>query len=541
MLKKITFSILATLVISFTYAQKVTLSWSAAYRIDAAHNTLFSGSENQLLKLSLVPQSDLVFGNDIAFKHVFARYNKQLKEMGKETFSAAGKGVELDGQIQVKGNLYFFTNTYNKAAKGLTYYCQPVEIQSLKNRDENLLLTTLIVEKESKKPTLSYHLSEDSTKILLTSFVSKSETGKCYLGVYDENMKKLWDKTIDLQQKGKAVLLDQKVTNDGKVMLLIKHFDQGTDKEQTTKDSKKVPTYSTKLLWYAKDGDTPKELSLNTGDKFIHSLAFAKQQNNESTLFGLYQQKPQGNINGYFTVQVNTNNFKATTTTTGEFESGLLETLEKDEQGSKSKKEGGLSPFFKFVKMETRANGDQDFLLEFYESASTPTGPSMVSSIGPSAGLSTNKGTVRSYSDIYHGNIIDINLKANGTKIITRIPKLQNVADLEHLSSFNTLVYKDKLLIFYNDNDDNLKQEIRSKPKKTKLGVGGRKIFGRVDANLTMAVIDSQGNLSRTTLLDKKQSEFLAAINVSIKLGDHKLALYAINGYKEMIGVLDVE
>ena len=338
MLKKITLSILATAAISFTYAQQVKLSWSTAYAVDAAHNTLFAGSENQILRLSLVPQSDLIFGNDIAFKPVFARYNKQLKEMGKETLTATGKGVKLDGQLQIKGNLYFFTNTYNKSAKSLTYYGQPIEIQSLKNKGENILLTTLVVEKESEKPALSYQLSPDSTKILLTSFAGKSEKGKCYLGVYDVNMKKLWDKTVDLQQKGKVVLLDQSVTNDGKAMLLIKHFDQGTDKEQTTKNGTKVPAYSTKLLGYAKDGDAPQELVLNTGDKFVHSLAFAKQQNEVSTLFGLYQQKPQGNINGYFTLQVNNNNAKANPTITGEFESSLLETLDKDEQGSNSKK-----------------------------------------------------------------------------------------------------------------------------------------------------------------------------------------------------------
>lgn len=37
MLKKITLSILATMAISFTYAQKVTLSWSAVYGVEAPH------------------------------------------------------------------------------------------------------------------------------------------------------------------------------------------------------------------------------------------------------------------------------------------------------------------------------------------------------------------------------------------------------------------------------------------------------------------------------------------------------------------------
>ena len=191
--------------------------------------------------------------------------------------------------------------------------------------------------------------------------------------------------------------------------------------------------------------------------------------------------------------------------------------------------------------METRANGDHDFLLEFYLGARTPTGPSMVSAIGPSGGLSANTGTVGSYNDMYHGDIIDINLKANGTKIITRIPKLQNVADLAHVSSFNTLVYKDKLLVFYNDSDNNLKQDIGNKPKKINLGIGGRSIFGSMNATLTMAVIDAEGGLSRKALLDKKQSEFVSAISAAIKLDAHKLALYAFKGYQEMIGVLDVE
>ncbi len=523
-------SIVAFMAISFAHAQQIALSWSAEYSVNAASHSLVCGSNRQILKLSLIPE----FGKEAWSKPIITGYDQQLKEASRELMQPPASGFKPGELLNMKGNLYFFTSSYEKNSKSTTFYCQPLDILSLKHKGNNISLTTLIADKESEKPSLKQILSDDSTKVLFTDSRSQNKSGmeNCYLGVYNEKMEKLWSKTIDMQGKNKVVLLDQKVTNDGKVFLLIKHFEDGTDKEQTTKNGKKVPAYVIKLLLYDKDGAVPKEFVLNTGDEFIHSLAFAKQHNNELTLFGLQQQKTEGNISGYFIVQINTSNSKSTITRGG-FSDHLLGQLEKDEQGNDGKKGGGLARYFKFVKMETRGNGDRDFLLEFTLNTIGANGFSM--------GNSASARTITTYTDIYHGNIIDIQIKADGTSFITRIPKLQNVADLAHVSSFKTLVYQDKLLVFYNDNEDNLKQDIGNKPKKTGLGIAGRKLLGAVDASLVMAVIDAQGNLSRKVIIDKKQSKFVSAVNSSLKLDGDKIAFYAFNGRREMMGLLEVK
>ena len=529
MLKKLILSAIALASVSFTQAQQVSLLWSTDSGMGSASNSLASGSEGQIFKLSLVP----TFSGGISLIPKITVHNKELKETNQQSISIADKETKSSGILTTKDHLYFFTNMYDKKLKSTGFYCQALDINSFENKGENTNLISLAADKEAQQPIFKYQLSADSTKLLLTGATNdRSGTGKYYLGVYDEAMKKLWDKTIDLPNKGKdMVVLSESITNDGRVVLLVKHFDKGTQDEHITQGGKKLPAYSTKLLWFDKGEAAPKELPLNTGDRFIHSIALAKEEKNELTLFGLYQQKPEGNINGYVIFKVSATN--AEITSTGEFAATLLQSMEKDEQGSNNKKDGGLSPYFKFVKMETRENGDRDFLLEFTKGRLTPTG----FTVGPDPRANSRPSALI----FVHGNIIDINIKANGEKLITRIPKLQDVADLDHVSSFNTLVYKDKLLFFYNDASDNLKQDIAAKPKKTNFGIGGRKLLGSVDANLAMAIIDAQGNVSRKIIIDRKQTPLIPAVNASIKMSTHQLAFYAINGRKELIGLLEVK
>jgi len=66
-----------------------------------------------------------------------------------------------------------------------------------------------------------------------------------------------------------------------------------------------MPSYKTKLLLYEDKNAKPVEFTLNTGDKFVHTLQLTNDQQNNLVLFGLYKQKYNGYVNGFFTANIN--------------------------------------------------------------------------------------------------------------------------------------------------------------------------------------------------------------------------------------------
>jgi hypothetical protein len=519
MLKKIiTLSFIAVAAMS-AHAQNVTLTWGQESKSEVTYNSFVRGSSKDLIKLCFEQK-----GRDIS--PIMTGYNSNLTEIANNTIYVDQDNVKFDKLLSIKENLYFFTNIYDKKSKTTSFYCQPLNIKTFKNQGANIPLGTMEAIKKSEQSSVSYQLSEDSTKVLMMGLspYSKAEAEKYYLGVYDYKMAKLWDKTVQLPYQDKDIIIfGQLITNDGKVAVLIKHFDSQTNKEDIRKAGKKVPSYKTKLLLYSKDEATPHEFLISIGDKFVHSLTIASEKNNELTLFGMHQQKSDGNVNGYFLTKINTTTKTVSSTNINNFPESLLEIIKKDKQGSDSERDGGLGASFDFVKWVTRENGDQDFLLEYKRVY----------------WVSSKYG---SYYVFEHGDIIDINVKTNGTNVITRIPKFQQSLVNSNASSFKTLAYKDKLLLFYNDRDDNLEQRLDERPKETKLGSGGQTLLGgTADAFFTMGTIDSNGNLTRTVLMDKKQSKYVSLINVSLPIDKNKIALYAVRGRKDMIGYLEVK
>ena len=177
-----------------------------------------------------------------------------------------------------------------------------------------------------------------------------------------------------------------------------------------------------------------------------------------------------------------------------------------------------------FVKLITRENGDKDYILEYRYSAVV-------------TGSSTYGGSY-SYRMFIYGDIIDINIKANGSTVMARIPKYQIAVNDSKFVGFEALPYKDKLLLVYNDDNKNLEKKLSEKPEELKLG--------KDNATLAMATIDANGNVNRSILINSKQTKFTSAMNVSFAISNNQIALYASKGglftkAKDMVGLLELK
>lgn len=517
MLKKFLSVVLFLVSVQLANAQKINMVWGQESKSDVTYHSFVRGSNGDLIKLCFEEKGREVLP-------ILTRYNTKLEEQTVKNIMVSEDNVKFDRLLGIKGNLFFYTNIYNKKEKNTSFYCQPLNVNTFTFDGSNQNLGAMDAIRKSEQSTVGYAISEDSTKVLmigLTPFV-KNDAEKYYIAVYDSGMKKQWENTVALPFKDKFVaILGQIVTNDGKVAILLKHYDKETTDEDIRKNGKRIPAYTTKILVYDKGETAPHEYIVNIGDKFVHSLKIAGDAGNGLTLFGLYKQKSEGFVNGYFISNINTASKTVSTTNINPFPEGLLEMVKTDKQGSDDGKDAGLAEHFKFVKMVTRDNGDRDFLVEYREVINSP----------------------RSAYILYKcGDIIDVNVKKDGRNVIARIPKMQVSVDDDYLS-FKAMPYKDKLLLFYNDDDENVTKDLSKKPDPTSFPVITEYGFslGGKHAVLCMASIDGDGNLSRKVLVDKEASKYVTAVNVSFFTEKNKIALYAKKGRKDMIGYLVVE
>lgn len=507
MLKKILIIALSINGISMAKAQEVVFNWGTESKNDLTYYAYLKGADDEVLKLSFQQKGSSII------PYIF-RYDDNLTEQDYNTISVSEKGIKFDRLISVKNNLLLFTNKYDNSTKATSFYCQPYNIRTLGLLGPNQHLGAFGANKKTEQSSADYTLSQDSTKILMMGLspYSKSENEKYYMGVYSPEMEKLWENTVELPYKDKFVkILSNIVTNDGKVGVLMKHYNNNELDEYIKKDGNRIPSYSVKLLLYAKGNNQPHEYVFDTG-KFIHSINIAAEDNNQIELFGLCQNNWDGLITSYFITKIDKVTGK-TTNTIADFPDSFIAQLEVDDQGKASKKEGGLSNSFRFADYVKRKDGSKDYLLEYREVTGT---------------------------GYKFGNVIDINPKSNGQTVISRIPKMQLVPySFRSLAGFRTLPYKNGLVVFYNDNERNLKRETSKKPDEIKFG-----LFG--NPTLAMATVDENGNVSRASIINKQKNRFIVAPNASFKLSDNRIALYAIKeatGFstRDMIGVLTVK
>ena len=521
MIKKLSPILLIMLTLNFVFAQDVSLTWSPESKTELAYYSFVKGKGSDLVKLCFEKKFKTLVP-------IVTRYNNNLEEQTVNNLSVDEKGIKFNNFLSIKDRLFFFTNFYDRESKATTFYCQQLDIKTFDAIGENKDLGTFDSHNKNTQASARFSLSKDSTKILMVSLspYEANENEKYYISVFDTKMIKLWDNTVELPYKDKYVdILSKIVTNEGKVGILLKHYENETTKENIRKDGKQAPSYVTKLLLYSKGESTPKEFIINTENKFIHTLKIADETDKDLTLFGLYQTKPEGNVNGYFTVDINKNTNAVKVNNTTAFPQDLLEAIKKDKQGSDSERDPGLGYDFEFVKTLTRANGDKDYLLEYQKSYVV-------------SGSNMNNTSSFSYMMYKYGDIIDINIKSNGKNLITRIPKFQMAAGFTFFLSFEALTYKNKLLLFYNDDNKNLEKDLSDKPEELKLG--------KENATLVVAKIDSEGDFTRDILIDRKTSKYTTAINVSFAIDKNKIALYALKGglfttTKDMVGILEVK
>jgi hypothetical protein len=512
-------------------AQQVTVTWGEESKKELDYQSLVNGQGSDMVKLCFETHGGGgFFGKKKTITPILSRYNDKLAEVTTREIGADDNDVNFNTLISIKKKLFMFTSQYDKGDKSTNFYCQSLNITTLNSDGPNVSLGSFDAINKTSQTSVGYFLSNDSSKIMMFGKApyKKKENEKYYMGVYDQDMKKMWDNTVELPYLDKFVdVLSSVVTNDGKVGVIIKHYDQEVTKESVRGDGSRMPSYKTKFLLYEKGNNKPTEFVLDLKDKFVHAIRLTSDKDNNFVLFGLYKSKYNGYVNGYFVTAIDRITKVVKLSKMEAFPDDLVELVKKDKQASDKESDPGLHTDFQLSTVLGRGDGSTDYLLEYFKL--------IIRTVYHSTG--NGGGYYTTYYEYHYGDIIDINIKQDKA-VFTRIPKWQKSTDKVLYSHFKALPYNDKLLLFYNDDRDNVDRDLSKRPDDVVK-------FGR--SILMMAVVDSKGGISRQSILDHKKMDATTCVNECCILDTRRIGLYALRGggvfssAKDMVGILEVK
>lgn len=487
---------------------------------------------------------------------IVVKFSKRMERLEEKSLSELDKNTQFNSFINLAGKLYLFTSTYNKEDKSTSFYYRLISNQSLDWEGEKVLLGKFAISKLGvgeqyrhnggalinlmpggnsigNQQSADFIASEDSSKILMLTSApaAQKENEKFAFAMFGNTMNKLWDKTVELPYPSKFIdLLNSFVTNDGKVGLVIKHYDKEVTKEKIKENGENMPAYKTRLLVYDNSSAPPLEYTLNMGDKFLHSVDISADRNGGLNLFGLYQQTVGGNINGYFTLSLNLQNKDLPIETFTAFPTALVDLVKADKQADKKDSHPGIGSEFGIKKVLRQEDGSKHYLLEYY-ARDYSTGFNSNTAAGQSMTYTTNW--------FIYGDIIDIKIDADKTTSAIRLPKNQISAAVYGSSGFEATTYKDKVVFLYNDYAKNLELDLSAPAPKSGMGSFGEKV-------LIMTILDEKGSFKRSIIYDNSADKFTPSITAGVWIEKNKMVLNAFTpqvviATKTMPGILEIK
>lgn len=333
-------------------------------------------------------------------------------------------------------------------------------------------------------PHYSFSISPDTSKLLLFVELPQrmNDNEKFSISVFDDGMNKIWDQEVELPIAYKYIILyDEDVTDNGKVFISLKHFDKEVSRQMVREDGDKVPSYSYKIFTFSKN-QKQKEVSFKLDKKFVQSTKLVYNKNGTVTAAGLYKNHYNGSVSGIFYTTFNADNPVFDNPKLVEFPPELIKLVVNDDFGGK-KSEPGLSVNFKVNNIIVRNNGSVDLISEF---------------IKVTESRSQTVGSI--IHDYIYGDIINVSIDKAGKSVFTRVPKKQEYIGSPTFLGYYPLLYKDNLVLIYNDDKNNINRDVNKSPN----GISKFK-----NSVLAAATIDAQGYLTRQSIYTNSDEDFI--------------------------------
>jgi hypothetical protein len=304
---------------------------------------------------------------------------------------------------------------------------------------------------------LDVSYSADSSKLLLTyePRLRRKDEKSIQLAVLNDNLEKVYTLKHQWTEPYKKVdVTNTSVDNYGNAYIAYNVYEKSFEKEYVRSDGDKIPAYTTYMVVFS-DSKTNKTYSFNNKGNFIHQPGLGYNDKMEVVLLGMYKDKFNGRITGVFQSEP-VNAVKTTTLanfTFTPFPTDLLELADKDDQGKSGGHKPGLDNDFRPGYIVSVSDGVNHLITEFFEIDITGT---------PNDQFIKYK----------KGDFILATFLTNGKVSFQRLPRNQQTmnavssTNITASNSFTPTYFRDKLLLFYNDDEDNINKNMNEKPGK---------------------------------------------------------------------------
>jgi hypothetical protein len=497
------------------FAQKFEVKWNEKQKLTFEYDdavVLNNGKSILLKKESKAGVSVFGLGGKVKLKYTLVLADKNMNVTKEEEVEMEEKNAVLKGFEKFGNNVFIIYSFYDKETKTTSLVSQKINQETL-SVDKSKTLGVFESDSRSDQATTGFQRSADSTKVMIFSEspVRKKENTKIFFTIYDNDLQKIWSREAELPILDKFnYIYDYDMSNDGKVYVAVKHYDKEISKESVRRNSRKVPTYVYKMFIYEQKSPTAKEIKFDLNDNFVHGTKIAFNKNNTITVAGLYKKKASGNITGAFYVNLDPITGEIKNPKMAEFPTELLTLVDKDNFGSDKKSDPGLYDEFRIRNILTRPDGSVDLVSEYYDVETITR--------GNNTGTGFSVTMTRTDYMYYYGDIINTNINKDGKATFTRLPKNQKFLNSTIFLGFSSFIYKNDLIILYNDDKDNVDRDLEKKPDD---------IMKFKNSVFVAATIDSKGNLKREAIFSNDDDDYITLPRNTIKATDNTYIIVA--------------
>ena len=509
LITKIIFICTLAIFVNNVNAQRFDVSWNEKQRLTFEYDDAVSLSNGKTILLKRETKGGTtIFSGKVKNTFTLVLVDKNMSIQKEEIIEAEEKNTVLKGFEKFGNNIFLIYSVYDKSTKNTSMVAQKVNPETL-SRGATTTLANFEADSKSDQAVSNFIRSSDSTKVMVFAQgpERKKENKKLFFTIFDNDLKKIWSREVELPILEKfCYIYDFDMSNDGKVYVAVKHYDKEISRESVRRNSRKVPSYKYEMYIYNEKVPAPKVIIFDLGDNFVHGTKIAFNKNSTITVAGLYKKKHSGNITGSFYANIDPVTGEIKNPKLVEFPIEMLTLVDKDNFGTDSKSDPGLYDEFRIRQILTRANGSVDLVSEYYDM------DVVTRSSGGNMAYTTTE------YHYYYGDIINTNIDKDGKATFTRLPKNQKFINSTIFMGAYSFIYKDNLVILYNDDKDNVDRDLSKKPDD---------IMKFKNSVFVAATIDMKGNLSRQAIFSNDDDDYITLPKNTIKATDNSYIIVA--------------
>lgn len=487
-------------------AQKFNVSWSQDPKERSSFIDAIQLDNGNMIILKVKPKTRM--GEVINETPVLTLINKNMETVKESEIPVEGMLNYVKGFLKMGKRIYLvYSNGYPGRGK-LDVYFSEINIDDLTAANKESVISVKYGFM-GKPPDYKFVLSPDSTKllVLLESTGKPKEDRNFNITVFDQSLKKLWEQEAQIPfERRLTFLYDTDISNQGTVYVSLKQSEKEIQWNVLKGKEKNLPpSYNCLIYSYAANKKENKDVRIKIEKKYVVDTKLIFNEEGNATVSGLYKNDYEGSVKGIFYATFTAANPVTTNAKLADFPSDLVNLVINDKFGG-IHSDPGLSIYFKLKDIKYRENGI-DLISEYNRV--------IVSTQAKSGGYSETT------TEYIYGDIVVAHIGNDGKTTFTRVPKNQDDVGIGAFFGFYAAVYKDKLILFYNDDKDNIDRDLSKKPDD---------ISKFKSSIFIAAIVGMDGSLTRKAVYENKDENLIAVPHSMAKVTQSKYLITANSG-----------